>query len=45
MAFAARFRAEVKADIKTESNIRGSAAYRRHLAGVLTKRAVCRLEG
>lgn len=44
-AFAARFAAEVKADIKTESNIRGSAAYRRHLAGVLTKRAVCRLEG
>lgn len=44
-AFATRFAAEVKADIKTESNIRGSAAYRRHLAGVLTKRAVCRLEG
>lgn len=44
-AFAARFAAEVKAEIKTESNIRGSAAYRRHLAGVLTKRAVCRLEG
>lgn len=44
-AFATRFAAEVKAEIKTESNIRGSAAYRRHLAGVLTKRAVCRLEG
>lgn len=44
-AFATRFAAEVKADIKTESNIRGSAAYRRHLAGVLTNRAVCRLEG
>ena len=43
--FAARFAAEVKADIKTESNLRGSAEYRRHLAGVLTKRAVCRLEG
>ena len=37
--FAARF------DIKTESNLRGGAEYRRHLAGVLTKRAVCRLEG
>ena len=43
--FATRFAAEVKADIKTESNLRGSAEYRRHLAGVLTKRAVCRLEG
>ena len=43
--FAARFAAQVKADIKTESNIRGSAAYRNHLAGVLVKRAVCRLEG
>lgn len=42
---AARFAAEVKADIKTESNLRGGAEYRRHLAGVLTKRAVCRLEG
>ena len=39
--FAARFAAEVKA----ESNLRGGAEYRRHLAGVLTKRAVCRLEG
>lgn len=44
-AFAARFAAEVKAAIKTESNLRGSAEYRRHLAGVLAKRAVCRLEG
>lgn len=43
--FAARFAAKVKADIKTESNLRGGAEYRRHLAGVLTKRAVCRLEG
>ena len=43
--FATRFAAEVKADIKTESNLRGGAEYRRHLAGVLTKRAVCRLEG
>ena len=43
--FAARFAAEVKAGIKTESNLRGSAEYRRHLAGVLTKRAVGRLEG
>ena len=43
--FAARFAAEVKADIKTESNLRGGAEYRRHLADVLTKRAVCRLEG
>lgn len=42
---AARFAAEVKAGIKTESNLRGGAEYRRHLAGVLTKRAVCRLEG
>ena len=43
--FAARLAAEVQADIKTESNLRGGAEYRRHLAGVLTKRAVCRLEG
>ena len=43
--FAARFGDEVRADIKTESNLRGGAEYRRHLAGVLTKRAVCRLEG
>ena len=42
---AEKFAAEVKADIKTESNLRGGAEYRRHLAGVLTKRAVCRLEG
>ena len=37
---AARFAAEVRAQIKTESNLRGSAEYRRHLAGVLVKRAV-----
>lgn len=43
--FAARFAAEIKAGIKTESNLRGGAEYRRHLAGVLTKRAVGRLEG
>ena len=44
-AFGGRFAAEVKESIKTESNLRGSAEYRRHLAGVLAKRAVCRLEG
>ena len=41
---AARFADAVCAEIKTESNMRGSAAYRRHLAGVLVKRAVRRLE-
>ena len=40
-----RFAAEVRAAIKTESNLRGSAEYRNHLAGVLVKRAVCQLEG
>ena len=39
-----RFAAEVRAQIKTESNLRGSAEYRNHLAGVLVKRAVRRLE-
>lgn len=40
-----RFAAEVRATIKTESNLRGSAEYRNHLAGVLVKRAVRQLEG
>ena len=42
---AARFAAEVRANIQTESNMRGSAEYRNHLAGVLVKRAVLKLEG
>ena len=40
-----RFAAEVRANIRTESNMRGSAEYRNHLAGVLVKRAVLKLEG
>ena len=40
---AARFAASVRGSIRTESNIRGSAAYRNHLAGVLVKRAVQKL--
>lgn len=40
---AARFAASVRGQIKTESNMRGSAEYRRHLAGVLVKRAVKQL--
>ena len=42
---AARFAAAVRAQIKTESNLRGSAEYRNHLAGVLVKRTVRKLEG
>ncbi len=38
------FAESVKAQIVTGSNMRGSAEYRRHLAGVLTKRAVLELE-
>mgnify|MGYP002517687897 FL=1 len=41
---AVRFAAAVRADIKTESNMRGSAEYRNHLSGVLVKRAVRKLE-
>ena len=41
---AARFAAAVRADIKTESNMRGSAEYRNHLSGVLVKRAVRQLD-
>ena len=40
---AARFAAEVRANIRTESNMRGSAEYRNHLAGVLVRRAVQQL--
>ena len=40
-----RFAAEVRATIRTESNLRGNAEYRNHLAGVLVKRAFRQLEG
>ena len=39
----ARFAASIRSRIKTESNMRGSAEYRNHLAGVLVKRAVKQL--
>ena len=35
----------IQQQVVTGSNMRGSAEYRNHLAGVLVKRAVCQLEG
>ena len=43
-AKADRFAAAVQESIRTESNLRGSAEYRNHLAGVLVRRAVRKLE-
>lgn len=40
----AQLPAAVQAAVKTGSNLRGSAAYRTHLTGVLVKRAVAALE-
>ena len=40
-----KFAQYVKETVKTDSNIRGSAAYRKHLAYVLTKRALSSIGG